>query len=118
MYAYMIPFNVENFQRQIALGHRPSPVKERAQEFSRLHADASEALIELIEDFEAWSIAFPGLEVFQTALNAANHDAREAFQPLFTAFLRALPFDPQKTLHQMYRGRSFRGRFRTRKPHN
>jgi hypothetical protein len=43
MYAYMIPFNVENFQRQLALGLHPSPIKARAPEFSRLHAEASVA---------------------------------------------------------------------------
>ncbi|MDD5321875.1 MAG: hypothetical protein PHD43_14960 [Methylococcales bacterium] len=94
MYAYMIPFNVENFQRQLAQGLYPTPIKERAPDFSRLHAEANNALIELIQEFEAWSIAFPGLEVFQVALNVANHDAREAFAPLFTALLRVLPFDP------------------------
>jgi hypothetical protein len=96
MYAFMIPFNVENFQRQLAQGLQPTPIKERAPEFSRLHAEANNALIELIQEFEAWSIAFPGIEVFQVALNAANHDAREAFVPLFTALLRVLPMDPQE----------------------
>ncbi len=94
MYAYMIPFNVENFQRQLAQGLHPSPIKERAPEFSRLHAEANNALIELIQEFEAWSIAFPGLEVFQVALNLANHDARDEFTSLFTALLRVLPMDP------------------------
>ena len=94
MYAYMIPFNVENFQRQLAQGFNPSPIKERAPEFSRLHAEASNALSELIQEFEAWSIAFPGLEVFQVALNVANHDAREACTSLFTAFVKVLPMDP------------------------
>lgn len=94
MYAYMVPFNVENFQRQHAQGLNPSPIKERASEFSRLHAEASDALSELIQEFEAWSIAFPGLEVFQVALNAANHNAREAWTSLFTALIKVLPMDP------------------------
>lgn len=94
MYAYMIPFNVESFQRQLVLGLRPAPIKERAQEFSRLHAEANDAFIKLIQEFESWSIAFPGLQVFQVALNAANHDAREAFTPLFSELLRVLPIDP------------------------
>lgn len=94
MYAYMIPLNIENYQRQLAQGLQPTPVKERAPEFSRLHTEANNALVELIEEFEAWSIAFPGIEVFQVALNAANHDAREAFGPLFSALLRLLPMDP------------------------
>ena len=93
MYAYMIPL-FENLQMQIAHGLYASPPNQRAQEFSRLHSEASKALVELLKEFESWSIAFPGLEVFQTALNAAAHDAREAFTPLHTAFLRALPLDP------------------------
>ncbi|MDC8447931.1 MAG: hypothetical protein LV473_06210 [Nitrospira sp.] len=92
-YVRMIPFNVENFQRQLAQGLHPAPIKDRAQEFSRLHTEVSNALIELIYEFEAWSIAFPGIEVFQVALNAAIHDARERFTSLFTALLRVLPMD-------------------------
>jgi hypothetical protein len=94
MYAYMIPFNVENFQRQLEQGFNPSPIKERAPEFSRLHAEAGYAIGELIEEFEAWSIAFPGLKVFQIALNVAAYDTREAFPSLFTALIRVLPIDP------------------------
>lgn len=94
IYAYMIPFNVENYQRQLAQGLHPTPIKERAPAFSHLHSEANNALSELIEEFESWSIAFPGIEVFQVALNSANHDAREAFVPLFTALLRVLPMDP------------------------
>ena len=94
MYAYMIPFNVENFQRQLAQGYFPTPIEARAPEFSRLNAEANNALIELIQEFEAWSIAFPGLEVFQVALNVANHDAREAFASLFSVLLGVLPRDP------------------------
>ena len=94
MYAYMIPLNVENYQRQLAQGLQPAPVKERAPEFSWLNTEANNALIGLIQEFEAWSIAFPGIEIFQVALNAANHDAREACVPLFSALLRVLPMDP------------------------
>ena len=59
-------------------------------------SEASSAAIELIEEFESWSIAFPGLEVFQTAIKgqfAKVDDAREAFIGLFEALLRALPLD-------------------------
>jgi len=94
MYAYMIPFNLENFQRQLELGFSPAPINERSPEFSRLHTETNNSLIELIEEFESWSIAFPGLQIFQVALNSANHDARESFTPLFTALLSALPIDP------------------------
>jgi hypothetical protein len=94
MYAFMIPFHVENYQTQVARGMRPSPIKDRASEFSRLHFAVNSALVELIEEFEAWSIAFPGLEVFQMALNSANHDAQREFDPLSTALLTVLPFDP------------------------
>ena len=94
MYAFMIPFNLENYQIQLSSGLSPTPIKERVPEFSRLHTEANNALTELIEEFESWSIAFPGLHIFQVALNSANHDAREAFTPLFSALLSALPIDP------------------------
>jgi hypothetical protein len=98
MYVYMIPFSVENFQRQLAQGLQPEPIKSRAPEFSDLHTEATKSLIELIQEFEAWSIAFPGIEIFQVALNAANHEAQESFGPLYTALLRVLPMDPPKNM--------------------
>jgi hypothetical protein len=94
MYAYMIPFTLENYYKQLALGVPVSPIKERAPEFSRLNTEAGEAITDLIEVFESWAIAFPGIEIFQVAFNVASHDAREAFVPLFSAILRALPMDP------------------------
>jgi uncharacterized membrane-anchored protein YhcB (DUF1043 family) len=94
MYANMILYNWENFQRRLALGITPLPIKERAPEFLKLHTEANNALNELIEEFISWSIAFPGLQIFQVALLAANHDAWEAFKTLFTALPRVLPIDP------------------------
>lgn len=94
MYVYMLPFNLENFQRQFEQGLHPSPISERAPEFLRLHTEAGNALVELIQEFEAWSIAFPGLEIFQIALNAANYNARETFTPLFATLVKVLPMDP------------------------
>lgn len=94
MYAFSIPFNLKIYQDQLSQGLRPSPVKERTPELSRLHWEAHAAYIELLQEFEAWSIAFPGLEVFQVALNTAAHDANKAFTPLFTGLLKVLPIDP------------------------
>ena len=94
MYAFMIPMTLETIQEQFARGLPPSSVRQRAIEFSRLHDEASQAVVELLWDFEAWSIAFPGLEVFRAALHSANHDAREAYFPLFNQLLIALPMDP------------------------
>jgi hypothetical protein len=99
MYAFMIPFNIENYNYQLALGAKPAPMEQRVTEFSRLHSGAIDALVELIEEFEAWSVAFPGLEVFQIALNSANHNTSEAFMPLFSALVTALPFDPPEDAH-------------------
>lgn len=96
MYAFMIPDNIENYQRQLANGIQAAPVRQRALELSRLNYEASIALTELIQEFEAWSIAFPGLKLFQTALNSANYDAQSAYGTLFSALNRSLPFDPPK----------------------
>jgi hypothetical protein len=99
MYAFMIPFNVGNFQNQRSLGMNSTPVKERTPEFSKLHFEANDVLVELIEEFEAWAIAFPGLTVFQTALNSANHNAQNAFHELFSFLVPVLPFDPPIDAH-------------------
>ncbi|WP_036308132.1 hypothetical protein [Methyloglobulus morosus] len=94
MYAFMIPFNIENYQVQVERGMWPSPIKERAPDFSRLHFEANYPLSELIEEFEAWAIVLPGIEVFQVALNSANHNAQNAFQSLFNVLCNVLPLDP------------------------
>ncbi len=69
-------------------------MRQRALTFSDLHFKAGRELAELIVEFECWSIAFPGLNVFQVSLNAAAYDVRQAFPPLFSALLQILPMDP------------------------
>lgn len=93
MYAFQIPIHLDIHEYQRSLGLFPIPLSERAPEFFRLHGEAGSALVELIEEFESWAIAFPGLDIFRTALIAASHDAREAFSTLHSALLRVLPMD-------------------------
>jgi hypothetical protein len=94
IYAFgMIPA-IENFQREQSAGNKPAPPEQRAPTFSGLHFKAERCLAELIVEFECWSIAFPGLNVFQIALNAAAYDVRQLFPPLFSALLHILPMDP------------------------
>jgi hypothetical protein len=85
---------IESFQREHSAGNQPAPVEQRVPTFSALHFKAERCLAELIVEFECWSIAFPGLSVFQVALNAAVYDVRESFPPLFSALLHILPMDP------------------------
>jgi hypothetical protein len=73
MYAFGILPAIESVQREQSAGYQPSPMKQRALTFSDLHFKAKHQLAELIVEFECWSIAFPGLNVFQVALNAAAH---------------------------------------------
>ncbi|AMQ90492.1 MULTISPECIES: hypothetical protein [Marinobacter] len=94
MYAVNVPSRIEVFQNSIKK-NIPLPFpRERAIEFSHLHSAANDALIALIQEFEAWSIVFPEIELFQTALNSANHDARNASNELFNRFIIILPTDP------------------------
>jgi hypothetical protein len=94
MYVFGIPPAIESFQREQAAGYHPSPLKQRARVFLELHSKTQGHLAELIVEFECWSIAFPGLNVFQVALNAAAYDVRQAFPPLFSLLLHILPMDP------------------------
>jgi hypothetical protein len=94
MYVFGILPAIESFQREHSAGNRPVPVEQRVPTFSALHSKAGRCLAELIVEFECWSIAFPGLSVFQVALNAAAYDVRESFSPLFSALLPILPMDP------------------------
>ncbi|WP_434049113.1 hypothetical protein [Marinobacter salarius] len=94
MYAVNIPSRIEIFQNSIKK-NMPLPFpRERAVEFSNLHSAANDALTALIQEFEAWSIVFPEFELFQTALNSANHDARNTSNGLFNRFILILPTDP------------------------
>lgn len=94
IYAIMIPNHIELYQQQLAMGVSPRPIGDRAPELGRLDGKANDALVRMIEEFEAWSVAFQGFQVFQMALNSANYDARESFRPLFNAAIRVLPIDP------------------------
>lgn len=94
MYALGILPAIESFQREQSAGYQPSPMTQRAPTFSDLHFKAQGHLAELIEEFECWSIAFPGLNVFQVALNAAAYDVRQSFPPLSSALSHILPMDP------------------------
>jgi hypothetical protein len=94
MYAFLIPGELDVLEQHRKLGLKRSPSDKRAVDFAKLHHEAMDATTELLYDFGAWSIAFPGLEVFNTALMSATHDAREAFSPLHLALLQALPMDP------------------------
>ena len=94
MYAFGIVPAIESFQREQFAGYQPSPLKQRAPSLSDLHFKAEGQLADLIVEFECWSIAFPGLHVFQVALNAAAYDVRQSFPPLFSALLQILPMDP------------------------
>lgn len=93
-YVVMIPYKIENYQYQLSNNLPAQPLRERALEFSRLHEEANNSLINIIEEFEAWLITLPEFELFQTAINSANYDAREAYIPLFSKLLTILPIDP------------------------
>ncbi|MBU0485987.1 MAG: hypothetical protein KKB30_15900 [Proteobacteria bacterium] len=100
MYVFMIPAQIETYQEQISNKFPSQPLTKRALEFLRLHEKAGEATVRIIEEFEAWLISLPELELFQTAINSANYDAREAIQPLFSALVRVLPIDPPEDAPQ------------------
>jgi len=76
---------------QIGLPRKTS--KLGAQELSKLHYEASSALVELIVTIENWEIAFPAAELFRVAFSSANHDVENAFHPLFQQVVRLLPVD-------------------------
>lgn len=93
MYAFTIPIHIDIYQFQHSSGFNPSPVTDRASEFLRLHGEAGSAMVELIEEFESWGIAFPGLEIFKVAINVTSYDMQKSFNELHSALLPALPFD-------------------------
>jgi cytochrome P450 len=94
MYAFSIPFSIENFQREQSAGYHPSPLEQRVPTLFELHFKAQSQFAELLIELECWAIAIPSLRVFRTALNAATYDVQQSFDPLFPALLPVLPMDP------------------------
>jgi hypothetical protein len=94
MYAFGIPSAIQSLQQQQTLGMPLVPLRQRTNEFADLHFRAEAHFPELLMDLESWSIAIPGVNVFQVALNAAAYDVRTAFVPLHTALISILPMDP------------------------
>lgn len=93
--SYARSFNRElesaTWAAQIGLPRETS--KLRAQELSKLHYEASSALVELMVTIENWEIAFPAAELFRVAFSSANHDVEDAFHSLFQEAIRLLPVD-------------------------
>ena len=92
-YALTIQYNIKSYQEDKKNGVPTPPISDRASKFNELHLAAHFALVELIQEFETWSIVFPERELFQTALNSANHDAQEAYIPLSSFLNLFLPND-------------------------
>jgi hypothetical protein len=94
MYVFAIPSAIESRHELIADGIPASGLDQRFRTFSKLHADAMDAAADVLIQIETWSIAFPGIDIFQIALNAAMFDAREAATQLYPALMQILPMEP------------------------
>jgi hypothetical protein len=92
-YVRLLKSALEGAARAASVRQSSSPLKQRVPEFVRLDGEAHNGIAELLIEFESWTIAFPGIKVFIIAFNAAAHDAREAFPPLFSALVPILPMD-------------------------
>ena len=69
------------------------PIKERANEFSRRHQEATYSLIKLIGLFEKYEVVSPQLDIFKLAIGVAKHDMTIAGVRLCAFLIRILPMD-------------------------
>jgi len=91
--AIMIVPNLKAYSWQKGLGLDPAAISARVPSLSALQSAVSNEKNFLIAEFESWSIVFPDIDVFRAALNAAHHDAAEAFQKLANELWAVLPMD-------------------------
>lgn len=95
-YALNIPCNLKAYKEQRKLGLNPAPIKERTLSFINLHSAMDKTITRLFSTFESYEIVNPNFKIFQTALNTAIDDARQAFLPLYEKLLKFLPMDLPK----------------------
>lgn len=100
MYAFLIPMNLKIYNGQMKTGNeiglkvfKPSPIKDRAVEFSRLHHEAQASTINIIRLIEKYEIMVPEFNIFKLAINVANFDMRNTCVNLHEYLLRILPMD-------------------------
>lgn len=84
-------------QRPQALPLLRIPPALRVPAMIKLNDDAGTAATDMIRLIEQWQIVDERLDVFQIAINVAQHDRREAWWPLFDASLRVLPHQNPQT---------------------
>jgi len=92
-YARSITREFESAHWAAGIGLPRETTSLRAQQLSKLHYEASGALVELTVAIEVWEIAFPAAELFRVAFSSASRDIDEAFNPFFNEALRHLPTD-------------------------
>jgi hypothetical protein len=93
MYVFMLPMSIKSFKRKVDQGLKPSPMKERAEEFSQLHFKAKNSMVELFRMFEKYQIVNPNFSIFQLALTAASYDVDQTLSKLHLELLKYLPTD-------------------------
>lgn len=90
-YLTLVPEFLEMGKKQLVTGQLITVPQQRASEYSQLYDDAHKSTSKLIEEFEAWRIVFPEIELFQLAINSASYDAHISYLPLFEKLMAILP---------------------------
>ena len=82
MYAFRIPTQIKLHLDLLRTGINPPPIKERAEEFAKLHGDAIKSVNKLIFLFEKYEVVSPELNIFKLALNIASYDMSEQLRQI------------------------------------
>ncbi len=67
--------------------------RQRVPELQRLNREFDSALLDAISATERWQVIDPRIDLFRFALNAAMHDAREAYMAYHRFAVRAMPME-------------------------
>lgn len=68
-------------------------IPQRVPKFNSDNADIHNGIVEIIKLIEKYEIVMPQLKIFQTAMNVAATDLRDATGRYFDSLLNFLPFD-------------------------
>lgn len=92
-YLVFLPTDIENNAYSLSKGVKPSPLKQRAKDYTSKHQKISESIGNLFRAFGSYEIACPNFMIFKIALDSAKHDLQNVHRKLFNELLEILPID-------------------------
>lgn len=90
---------LRNYQTLASAGVTAATPTERVPDLIKLNAAFDAATVAIITFTERWFVVDPRFEIFRIAINAASHDAREAWGAYYEGVMRSVPVDLPDRVH-------------------